>query len=257
MKKSVNDDHIAADIVALEQILTLLPDDQAALEALSIACDLKGDRRAARRYLLRLSEVCLAKRDGECAIRLVERLEEPAEEDAQCRRLLTRMAELVATTAQDQAAQAAEVPAEPSGSVATGRSAPEEPPEPHLSATAIRTANMILVEAIRRNASHVHLDPGAKVCSVYLTIDEVHHELPAPPMMLAADIVDFYRCEAGLDLEEQGISRRGRFVCTALGKECDIALQVTQTQHGLAIALEFTGVRVAPPNYDDIGPCIQ
>src|SRR5262249_59033031 len=75
-----------------------------------------------------------------------------------------------------------------------------EPPdllEAGEEAPAIRLVNAVLYEAVRANASDVHVEPFERSVAVRLRIDGVLHDLLAPPLSLHAALVSRVKIMAG------------------------------------------------------------
>src|SRR5262249_48157089 len=88
-----------------------------------------------------------------------------------------------------------------------------EPPdllEAGEDAPAIRLVNAVLYEAVRANASDVHVEPFERSVAVRLRIDGVLHDLLAPPLSLHAALVSRVKIMAGLDIAERRLPQGGR-----------------------------------------------
>ena len=70
-------------------------------------------------------------------------------------------------------------------------------------APVVRLMSMILVDAIRRGASDIHLEPYEKVFRVRFRVDGVLHEIMAPPKRLEAALTSRVKIMANLDIAER------------------------------------------------------
>lgn len=82
-------------ITAFEQILEVLPNDRASLEALAHAYEQMGDHTKAKEYFVRLANVLLEEGDQETAATLIDKLKTYAEEDKTADALLKRINSLL------------------------------------------------------------------------------------------------------------------------------------------------------------------
>src|SRR6266542_1295965 len=77
-------------------------------------------------------------------------------------------------------------------------------------APVVRLINMILVDAIRRGASDIHLEPYEKVFRVRFRVDGVLHEIMTPPKRLEAALTSRVKIMASLDIAERRLPQDGR-----------------------------------------------
>jgi len=104
-------------------------------------------------------------------------------------------------------------------------------------APVIRVVNSIMVEAIRRGASDIHIEPMERSIRLRYRIDGDLYESPSPPKPLQAAIISRLKIMANLDIAERRIPQDGRFRIRALGKEVDIRLSILPTVHGEKIVM--------------------
>ncbi len=81
----------------------------------------------------------------------------------------------------------------------------------------IRLINAILGEAIRENASDIHLETFEKRLVVRFRVDGVLREVLEPKRELAALLVSRIKVMARLDIAEKRIPRMGGFPCGSAG----------------------------------------
>src|SRR5207253_11469954 len=67
----------------------------------------------------------------------------------------------------------------------------------------VRLVNMILVDAIRRGASDIHLEPYEKVFRVRFRVDGVLHEIMIPPKRLEPAPIPRVTTMATLDVADR------------------------------------------------------
>jgi len=104
-------------------------------------------------------------------------------------------------------------------------------------APVIRMVNMMLVEALRINASDIHFEAMEKSSRLRYRIDGALMERPSPPRSLHNAIVSRIKIMADLDIAERRVPQDGRFKIRALKKEVDIRVSVLPTVHGEKVVM--------------------
>jgi len=100
-------------------------------------------------------------------------------------------------------------------------------------APVIRLVNMILTDAIKKNASDIHIEPYEKTFRVRYRIDGVLYEVMKPPMKLKNPIVARVKIMSSLNIAEKRLPQDGR-IKIKLGKnqEMDYRVSVLPTLFG-------------------------
>ncbi len=107
-------------------------------------------------------------------------------------------------------------------------------------APVVRLVNLILVDAIRRRASDIHIESYEKSFRVRYRMDGVLHEIMRPPMKLRNAIVSRVKIMSQLDIAERRLPQDGRIkLKLADGKECDFRVSVLPTLFGEKIVLRL------------------
>jgi len=96
----------------------------------------------------------------------------------------------------------------------------------------VRLINMILVDAIRRGASDIHLEPYEKVFRVRFRIDGVLHEIMTPPKRLEAALTSRVKIMASLDIAERRLPQDGRIKLRFNQREIDFRVSTLPTIFG-------------------------
>ena len=104
-------------------------------------------------------------------------------------------------------------------------------------APVIRMVNMMLVEALRTNASDIHFEALEKSSRLRYRIDGALIERPSPPRSLHNAIVSRIKIMSDLDIAERRIPQDGRFKVKALKKEVDIRVSILPTIHGEKVVM--------------------
>ncbi|MES0371210.1 MAG: type IV-A pilus assembly ATPase PilB [Mariprofundaceae bacterium] len=77
-------------------------------------------------------------------------------------------------------------------------------------APVVKLVNLILLDAIKRGASDIHIEPYEKLLRVRYRIDGVLHEIMRPPMKMRDAIVSRIKIQARLDIAERRVPQDGR-----------------------------------------------
>jgi len=115
----------------------------------------------------------------------------------------------------------------------------EEMSEDGNDAPVIRIVNSILIEALRKGASDIHIEPMEKSVRLRNRVDGVLYESPSPPKNLQNAMISRLKIMSGLDIAERRIPQDGRFKIKALGKEVDIRMSMLPTVHGEKVVMRI------------------
>ena len=107
-------------------------------------------------------------------------------------------------------------------------------------APVVRLVNLILVDAVKKDASDIHIEPYEKDFRVRYRIDGVLYEVMRPPMKLKAALTSRTKIMAKLDIAERRLPQDGR-IKLRLGKdrEMDYRVSVLPTLFGEKIVLRL------------------
>ncbi len=107
-------------------------------------------------------------------------------------------------------------------------------------APVVRLVNMILLGAIKKGASDIHIEVYEKKMRVRYRIDGVLIEEMSPPMKLKAAIVSRMKIMATLDIAERRLPQDGRIkLKLGKGKEMDFRVSVLPTLWGEKIVMRL------------------
>ena len=107
-------------------------------------------------------------------------------------------------------------------------------------APVIKLVNLILNEAIKRQASDIHIEPYEKVFRVRLRIDGVLHQFMTPPMKLKNAMTSRVKIMSKLDIAERRLPQDGRIkVKLGKDKEMDFRVSVLPTLFGEKVVMRL------------------
>ncbi|MBI2199532.1 MAG: type IV-A pilus assembly ATPase PilB [Candidatus Rokubacteria bacterium] len=99
-------------------------------------------------------------------------------------------------------------------------------------APVVRLVNMILVDAIRRGASDIHLEPYEKVFRVRFRVDGVLHEIMTPPKRLETALTSRVKIMSTMDIAERRLPQDGRIKLRYNQREIDFRVSTLPTIFG-------------------------
>ena len=107
-------------------------------------------------------------------------------------------------------------------------------------APVVRLVNLVLVDAIKRGASDIHIEPYEKEFRVRYRIDGVLYEIMTPPLRLRNAIVSRIKIMAELDIAERRLPQDGRIKLVLGGqKEVDFRVSILPTLFGEKVVLRI------------------
>jgi type IV pilus assembly protein PilB len=107
-------------------------------------------------------------------------------------------------------------------------------------APVVRLVNMVLLAAIKKGASDIHIEPYEKKLRVRYRVDGVLMEEMAPPLKLRAAIVSRLKIMSALDIAERRLPQDGRIkLKLGKGREMDFRVSVLPTMWGEKVVLRL------------------
>ncbi len=118
---------------------------------------------------------------------------------------------------------------------------------------AVRLVDVLLTEAIRQQASDIHIEPSNDALRVRFRIDGVLHEEAEPPLSLHAAIVSRIKVLASMDVSEKRIPQDGRFSMSPEEEPVDLRVSTIPTIHGEKVVIRVLGRRGHSLHLKDLG----
>ena len=107
-------------------------------------------------------------------------------------------------------------------------------------APVVRLVNLILLDAIKRGSSDIHIEPYELVMRVRYRIDGVLHEIMRPPMSMRDAMVSRLKILAKLDIAERRIPQDGRIkLRLSRAKTVDFRVSVLPTLFGEKVVMRL------------------
>ena len=106
-------------------------------------------------------------------------------------------------------------------------------------APVVKLVNLILMDAIRKQASDIHVEPYEKILRVRLRIDGVLYEVMRPPHQLKNALISRIKIMSRLDIAERRLPQDGRIRLKAKGREMDFRVSVMPTIFGEKVVMRL------------------
>ena len=116
---------------------------------------------------------------------------------------------------------------------------PQDLMESEDDAPVIRLINALLAEAVRENASDIHVEPFESRLVVRFRVDGVLREVLTPPRALANALVSRIKVMARLDIAERRLPQDGRIGLKIAGRPVDVRVSTIPGGHGERVVLRL------------------
>lgn len=137
--------------------------------------------------------------------------------------------------------------------VAQELSEPEDLLESEDDAPIIRLINALLTEAIKKNASDIHIEPYEHRLSVRFRVDGVLREVLAPKRILAPLLVSRIKVMSKLDIAEKRVPQDGRISLKIAGRSVDVRVSTLPSGSGERVVLRLLDKQAGRLNLESLG----
>ena len=120
-------------------------------------------------------------------------------------------------------------------------------------APVIRLINAMLTEAIRKNASDIHVEPFEKRLEVRFRIDGVMHRLLEPPREIGPMLTSRIKVMANLDIAEKRVPQDGRISLRVAGRPVDVRVSSLPSGHGERVVMRLLNKEKGRLDLDYLG----
>jgi len=103
----------------------------------------------------------------------------------------------------------------------------------------VRLVNSILLDAVRRGASDIHMDPGEGSFRVRFRVDGLLHEVMTPPKRVEPAVVSRLKIMSNLDIAERRLPQDGRIKLRQSGREVDFRVSILPSLFGESVTLRL------------------
>ena len=117
----------------------------------------------------------------------------------------------------------------------------------------IRFINAVLTEAIKDNASDVHIEPYENRLGVRFRVDGVLHEVLHTNRALAPLVVSRIKVMSKLDIAEKRLPQDGRISLRIAGRAVDVRVSTMPSGHGERVVLRLLDKQAGRLNLTSLG----
>ena len=117
----------------------------------------------------------------------------------------------------------------------------------------VRTADLLLAQAVRDRASDIHLEPEDDSLRVRMRIDGVLHEVMRLPKDVHAPLVSRFKVMAGMNIAERRRPQDGQISTEVEGKAVDLRAATSDSSHGEMMVLRVLDKSVSLMSLRDLG----
>lgn len=117
----------------------------------------------------------------------------------------------------------------------------------------IRLINALLQEAIRENASDIHIETFERRLLVRMRVDGVLREVLAPRRELAPLLVSRIKVMARLDIAEKRVPQDGRISLRIAGRDVDVRVSTMPSSNGERVVLRLLDKQAGRLRLDHLG----
>ena len=103
----------------------------------------------------------------------------------------------------------------------------------------VRLVNSLLVDAVKRGASDIHIEPFEKQIRVRFRIDGTLHEMPPLPNKLKAAVTSRLKIMSVLDISERRVPQDGRIKIRMQAKTVEFRVSTLPTLYGEKIVMRI------------------
>ncbi|MFU8836731.1 MAG: type II secretion system ATPase GspE [Thiohalomonadaceae bacterium] len=138
-------------------------------------------------------------------------------------------------------------------SVALSLAEPEDLMESQDDAPIIRLINALLTEAVREDASDIHIESFEQAMVVRFRVDGVLREVLRPQRKLAPLLVSRIKVMAKLDIAEKRLPQDGRISLKVAGRAVDVRVSTLPSGHGERVVLRLLDKQAGRLDLEQLG----
>ncbi len=130
---------------------------------------------------------------------------------------------------------------------------PEDLLESEDDAPIIRLINAILTQAVKENASDIHIETFENRMIVRMRVDGVLREIIEPPRSLAALVISRIKVMAKLDIAEKRLPQDGRISLRVAGRGVDVRVSTLPSGHNERVVMRLLDKTAGRLNLEHLG----
>ncbi|MCK5306624.1 MAG: type II secretion system ATPase GspE [Candidatus Omnitrophica bacterium] len=120
-------------------------------------------------------------------------------------------------------------------------------------APVVKLVNLVLLQAVKDQASDIHFEPFEDEFKVRYRVDGVLYEITHPPKNLSLAITSRIKVMASLDVAESRMPQDGRIMMRVMGRSIDLRVSTLPTIFGESVVMRVLDRSVVSLSLDEIG----
>jgi general secretion pathway protein E len=120
-------------------------------------------------------------------------------------------------------------------------------------APVIKLVNLIIMEALNKRASDIHIEAMEDQLRVRYRVDGVLHDISAPPKRFQAAIVSRIKIMAEMNIAERRLSQDGRIGVRLKDKDIDLRVSTVPTLYGESVVIRILDKSTILLDLEDLG----
>jgi type IV pilus assembly protein PilB len=129
----------------------------------------------------------------------------------------------------------------------------DQPLPPGRDGRIIRLVNQVLEQAVRNNASDIHLEPFEDGCKVRYRIDGVLHEIAPPPRGLFVPMISRFKILGKMDIAEKRVPQDGAIALKSGERRLDLRVSTVPTVYGEKMVMRLLDKTAVPLTLRELG----
>jgi len=117
----------------------------------------------------------------------------------------------------------------------------------------VKFVNLLLLDAIERRASDIHIEPAKGKSTVRIRIDGVLHDITPPPKTMHSAIISRVKILSNLDIAERRLPQDGRSAVKIGDREVDIRVSTFPTLYGEKLVMRLLDKEKLSLGLEDLG----
>ena len=117
----------------------------------------------------------------------------------------------------------------------------------------VKFVNLLLLDAIERRASDIHIEPGKGKANIRIRIDGILQNITPPPKAMHSAIISRVKILSNLDIAERRLPQDGRSAVRIGDKEVDIRISTFPTLYGEKLVMRLLDKEKISLGLEDLG----
>ena len=117
----------------------------------------------------------------------------------------------------------------------------------------IRLVNLMFSQAVRDNASDIHIEPYQNSLKIRQRLDGILHDMFSPPKHVQSALISRVKIMAKLNIAEKRLPQDGRIELKIANKEIDVRVSTLPTAFGERVVLRLLRKSTVMISLTDLG----